>query len=57
MVVIMPGVIVGRHALIGVMAMVRSNVETETVVVGDPAKQVTTIHTIKSRFTGEPVYP
>jgi acetyltransferase-like isoleucine patch superfamily enzyme len=57
MVVIMSGVTVGRHALVGAMALVRSNVEPEAVVVGNPAKQVTTIHTIRSKFTGEPVYP
>lgn len=57
MVVIMPGVTVGSQALVGAMAMVRSNIAPETVVVGNPAKQITTIHAIKSKFTGEPVYP
>jgi UDP-3-O-[3-hydroxymyristoyl] glucosamine N-acyltransferase len=56
-VVIMAGVTVGKHALVGAMAMVRSDVQPETVVVGNPAKQVTTVKAIRSKLTGEPVYP
>lgn len=57
MVVIMPGVQVGQDALIGAMASVRTDVAPGAVVVGSPAKQVTTVDQIKNRFTGEPVYP
>lgn len=57
MVVILPGVHVGQDALIGAMANVREDVAPGAVVVGNPAKQVTTVDQIKNRFTGSPVYP
>jgi acetyltransferase-like isoleucine patch superfamily enzyme len=57
MVVVLPGVRIGRDALVGAMSMVRRDVEPESVVVGNPAKPVTTVREIKSRTTGESVYP
>jgi acetyltransferase-like isoleucine patch superfamily enzyme len=57
MVVVLPGVRIGRDALVGAMSMVRRDVEPESVVVGNPAKPVTTVREIKSRATGESVYP
>jgi UDP-3-O-[3-hydroxymyristoyl] glucosamine N-acyltransferase len=57
MVVVLPGVRIGRDALVGAMSMVRRNVEPESVVVGNPAKPVTTVREIKSRATGDFVYP
>lgn len=57
MVVILPGVHIGQDALVGAMAMVRSDVEPGSVVVGNPAKQVTTVDQIRNRFTREQVYP
>ena len=57
MVVILPGVHIGQDALVGAMAMVGTDVPCGAVVVGNPAKQVTTVDQIKSRFSGELVYP
>lgn len=44
---ILPGVHIGKAALIGGMSCVTKDVEPEAVVVGNPAKQVCTIHDIK----------
>lgn len=55
--VILPGVIVGRDSLVGASSMVRKNVEPETVVAGNPAKCVASIHDVKSKADGSKVYP
>jgi acetyltransferase-like isoleucine patch superfamily enzyme len=55
--VIMPGIHIGRDALVGARALVSADVPSYAVVVGSPAKQVTTVDQIKSRFNGEAVYP
>lgn len=55
--VILPGVQIGRDALVGAMSLVRTDVPDEAVVVGNPAKIVTNIREIKSKTTGQPVYP
>ncbi|SDG47194.1 N-acetyltransferase [Dyella sp. 333MFSha] len=55
--VILPGVTVGRNSLVGASSMVRKDVEPETVVAGNPAKTVASIHDIKSRADGTAVYP
>jgi len=57
MVVVLPGVHIGHDALVGAKALVREDVPPEAVVVGSPAKQICTIHEVRSRRTGEPVYP
>ena len=57
MTVILPGVTVGSGALIGASSLVRANVVAEAVVVGNPAKQVSTVREIKSKFDGSAVYP
>lgn len=55
--IVMPGVTIGRDALVGAGALVRSDVPPEAVVVGNPARQVATVRDIRSKETGEPVYP
>ena len=55
--VVLSGVKVGRDAIVGAMALVRSDVQPETVVGGNPAKKITTIHNIKSKYSEEPPYP
>ena len=57
MVVVLPGVRIGQDALVGAMSLVRSDVPAEAVVVGSPAKVVGTVRQIRSRESGEPVYP
>lgn len=55
--VIMPGVTIGSDALVGAQSLVRKDVPPETVVVGNPAKEITTVRSIKSKETGGEVYP
>jgi acetyltransferase-like isoleucine patch superfamily enzyme len=55
--VILPGVTVGRDALVGASSLVRRNVDPETVVAGNPAKVVASIHDVKSKLDGSQVYP
>jgi len=55
--VILPGVTVGRDSLVGASSMVRKDVEPETVVAGNPAKMVASIHDVKSKADGSKVYP
>jgi acetyltransferase-like isoleucine patch superfamily enzyme len=57
MAVILPGVHIGHDALVGAHALVRKDVPPEAVVVGNPARQIGTIHDIKSRSDGGAVYP
>ena len=54
---IMPGVVIGKDALVGAHTLVRTDVPAEMVVVGNPGKEITTIRSIKSKETGEEVYP
>jgi UDP-3-O-[3-hydroxymyristoyl] glucosamine N-acyltransferase len=56
-VVVLPGVRIGRNALIGATALVRLDVPPEAVMMGNPAKQVANIRNIKSKYTGELMYP
>jgi len=55
--VVMPAVRIGRDALVGAHTLVRKDVPPEIVVVGNPGKEVTNIRAIKSKETGEEVYP
>lgn len=55
--VILPGVRVGKDALVGAGSIVGRNVGAEDVVVGNPAKRVASVRDIKSKNDGGPVYP
>lgn len=55
--VILPGIRVGRDSLVGAGSIVNRNVNEEDVVVGNPAKRVANIRDIKSKQSGEPIYP
>ena len=55
--VIMAGVTIGRDSLVGASALVTKDVDAEAVVVGVPAKKLTSVREIKSASTGQPVYP
>lgn len=54
--VIMPGVVVGRDALIGAHTLVRKDVPDECVVVGVPGEVLCSIRDIRDD-SGRPVYP
>lgn len=55
--IILPGKHIGKDALIGAGSIVTKNVNDEMVAVGNPAKEICTIHEIKDKVTGEKVYP
>ncbi|WP_374082990.1 acyltransferase [Stenotrophomonas sp. P2112] len=55
--VVLPGVTIGKDALVGASSLVRSDVPAEAVIVGNPGKQVASVRDIKSKFDGTPVYP
>ncbi|MBM4092576.1 MAG: N-acetyltransferase [Planctomycetes bacterium] len=56
-VVVLPGVRIGREALVGAASLVRSDVPPEAVVVGVPAKQIRTVHDIEHTDGKRPAYP
>lgn len=55
--VLLPGVTVGKHCLVGAGSIVGKNVEDYQLVIGSPAKAVKDVREIKSRETGESHYP
>ncbi|NQU67707.1 MAG: N-acetyltransferase [Candidatus Marinimicrobia bacterium] len=55
--VILPGVIIGKHCLVGAGSIVGKNVEDYQLVIGSPAKSIKDVREIKSRETGESHYP
>lgn len=55
--VILPGVRVGKDALVGAGSIVGRDVGEEDVVAGNPAKRVASVRDIKSRKDGGEVYP
>lgn len=54
---LLPGVHIHEDALVGAGAIVTQDVKKETVVVGNPAKEMCSVNKIKNKFTGESVYP
>lgn len=55
--IILPGIHICEDALIGAGAIVTKDVPKETVVAGNPAKEICSVRKIKNKITGEPVYP
>lgn len=55
--VVMPGLTIGKDALVGGGAVVTKDVPSESIVVGNPAKVIGNVRKIKNHITGEPVYP
>lgn len=55
--VILPGVTVGSDSLVGASSAVSRDVAAGAVVVGQPAKQVAWTTDLKSKVTGESMYP
>lgn len=55
---ILPGIEIGEHALVGAMSLVTRDVEPETVVVGVPAKATGSVRDVACRHGAlEAVYP
>lgn len=55
--VLLPGVIVGRHCLVGAGSAVTKDVPDYQLVMGSPAKVIKDVREIKDRETGESHYP
>jgi acetyltransferase-like isoleucine patch superfamily enzyme len=55
--VLLPGVKVGKHCLIGAGSIVGKDVDDYQLVLGNPAKFVKDVREIKDRLTGETHYP
>lgn len=58
--VVMPGIEIGEHALVGAMSLVTKDVPGRTVVVGAPAKQIGPVTDVKCRHeagVATDVYP
>lgn len=55
--VILPGIHIYEDTLVGAGSIVTRDVNKETVVVGNPAKEICSIKKIKNKVTGESVYP
>ena len=54
---VLPGVRVGKDALVGAMTLVRSDVEDGGICVGNPGKVIGQTDRIRLRSTGKPAYP
>lgn len=55
--VIMPGIKIGKHCLVGAGSIVAHDVPDYKLVLGSPAKVIKNVSEIKSRETGEAHYP
>lgn len=55
--ILLPGVHIGRHCLVGAGSVVGKNVADYQLVVGTPAKVVKDVRDVKDRGTGESHYP
>jgi acetyltransferase-like isoleucine patch superfamily enzyme len=55
--VLLPGVKIGKHCLVGAGSSVTKDVPDYQLVVGTPAKVIKDVREIKDRETGEPHYP
>ncbi len=55
--IILPGISIEGDSLVAAGAIVTKNVEKFAVVGGNPAKVITDVRNIKSKFTNENVYP
>ena len=55
--VLLPGVKVGKHCLIGAGSIVGKHVDDYELVLGNPAKAIKDVREIKSRETGKSHYP
>ena len=55
--IIMPGLEIGGDSLVAAGAVVTKPVGAYAVVAGNPAKPISDVRKIKSKITGEPVYP
>lgn len=55
--VLLPGVKIGKHCLIGAQSLVGINCDDYSLIAGNPAKFIKDIRELKSKKTGESHYP
>lgn len=55
--IIMPGIDIAQDSLVAAGAIVTKNVEAFSVVAGNPGKQISDVRKVKSKVTGELIYP
>lgn len=55
--IVMPGIEIEQDSLVAAGAIVTKSVSAYSVVAGNPAKMISDVRNIKSKFTGENVYP
>lgn len=55
--VLLPGVEIGKHALVGAGSIVAKDVDDYTLVLGNPAKPIKDVRELKSKETGASHYP
>lgn len=55
--VLMPGIHIGEHVVVGAGSVVYRDVPDRFVVAGNPARRIATIDEIKNQATGEAAYP
>ena len=55
--VVLPGIQVGKDALVGAGAIVTKDVGEMKIAVGNPAKEIGEVTQIRNKETGEPIYP
>lgn len=55
--VLLPGVKIGKHCLVGAGSIVGKDVDDYMLVLGNPAKAIKDVREIKSRETGDAHYP
>lgn len=55
--VVLPGKTVGSNALVGAGSIVTKDVKSNTIVVGNPAKERGDVTSVKDALTGNQVYP
>lgn len=54
--IVLPGITIGKNAIVGAGALVTKNVEAERLVIGNPAKDIKSVREIKDD-DGNNVYP
>jgi len=55
--ILLPGVHIGKDALVGAGAVVTKDVGEMKIVVGNPAKEIGEVTKVKNKETGESIYP
>ena len=55
--IVMPGIDIGQDSLVGAGAIVTKDIEPYALVVGNPAKRISDVRSIKNKITGVSVYP